>query len=126
MESYLDAVLELSEAENGVRLKDIAGRIGVTKSTANAAMAVLAENGLVHHERYGQIRLTDSGREMALGIAEKHQIIKRFWGEILKIDPDTADSEACVVEHVIGNSTTDAMQKFLTDFRGSLKQTHSQ
>ena len=115
MESYLDAILELSETENSVRLKDIADRIGVTKSTANAAMAALAENNLIRHEYYGQIQLTDSGRKVALKIAKKHKIIKRFFSEILKIDPDIADSEACAIEHVISDVTTNAMQEFLMD-----------
>jgi DtxR family Mn-dependent transcriptional regulator len=117
MESYLDSIFELSEnGENDcVRLKDIADKIGVTKSTANAAMTALAENNLIQNERYRQIQLTESGIEMAKTIAKKHEIIKRYFSEVLNINPNIADKDACTIEHVISGVALEAMQKYLTD-----------
>lgn len=117
MESYLDAVLELSGNGDFVRLKDIADRIGVTKSTANAAMAALTENNLIQHERYGQIRLTESGLQMARSIAEKHKIIRQFFSEILKMSPDRADEDACAIEHVISGLAVESMRALLANQR---------
>lgn len=116
MENYLEAVYELSKEDRGVRLTDIAARMDVTKATANIAMSILAQKGLVTNEKYQQIYLTDAGLEMAGVISEKHHIIQRFFTAILKIDFDTADTDACAIEHVISSKSVAAMRDFLREF----------
>jgi Mn-dependent DtxR family transcriptional regulator len=113
MESYLDAIYELSDDNGGARLKDIAERRGVTKSTANAAMNALAEMRLVQNERYQHIRLTETGVAAARDITKKHEIVRRFFAEILKIDAATAEADACAIEHVISSQAIDAMRSYL-------------
>ncbi|MFP3155030.1 metal-dependent transcriptional regulator [Lachnospiraceae bacterium ZAX-1] len=113
MESYLDTIYELSEKCGTVRLTDIAIKTGVTKSTANAAMNTLAERSLIQNERYRQICLTESGKVMAKNIAEKHDTIRRFFIEVLKLDSDIADSDACAIEHIISVGAVGAMRDFL-------------
>jgi Mn-dependent DtxR family transcriptional regulator len=114
LESYLDSIYELSVCKGAARLTDIAQMMGVTKSTANAAVAALAERKLILNERYQRIRLTESGAVMAQGIAKKHEVIRRFFSEILKIDKETADVDACAIEHIISGAAVDAMQSYLT------------
>jgi Mn-dependent DtxR family transcriptional regulator len=53
--------------------------------------------------------------DIAAGIAGKHRIIKRFFSEILETNPETADKDACAIEHVISGAAVDAMEKFLTN-----------
>jgi Mn-dependent DtxR family transcriptional regulator len=127
MESYLDAIYELSGngvelsgngAELprngfGVRLKDVAKRIGVTKSTANAAMCALAGKKLIRNERYRSIQLTEAGIAAARDIAEKHGIIRRFFSEILEMGAAEADKDACAIEHVISDGALRAMRGHL-------------
>jgi Mn-dependent DtxR family transcriptional regulator len=113
MESYLDAIFELSEGGAGVRLTDLAKKLSVTKSTANAAAASLAEKGLIANERYGRIKLTDAGMREARQITEKHGIVRAFFSEILNLDEETADRDACAIEHVISDKATRAMRKLL-------------
>jgi Mn-dependent DtxR family transcriptional regulator len=116
MENYLEAVYELSKKDGSVRLTDIAMRMDVTKSTANTAMSILAQKGLVTNKKYQQIYLTDAGLEMAGLISEKHHIIQRFFTDILKIDFDTANTDACAIEHVISSKSVSAMHEFLRNF----------
>jgi Mn-dependent DtxR family transcriptional regulator len=112
MENYLEAIFELSQDGCGVRLTDIAARLSVTKSTANAAMATLAEKGLVEKGRYRHIVLTENGLDLAVGVAQKHRIIRRFFTETLRIDAETADRDACAIEHVVSDRTVEAMRAF--------------
>ncbi|MDR1531336.1 MAG: metal-dependent transcriptional regulator [Clostridiales bacterium] len=113
MENYLEAVYELSREGHGARLTDIAAQMSVTKSTANTAMAALAEKGLVEGGRYRQIVLTDTGLAMASGVAQKHKTIQQFFTEILNIDDETADTDACAIEHVISDKAVEAMRGLL-------------
>ncbi|MEW9121507.1 MAG: metal-dependent transcriptional regulator [Thermotaleaceae bacterium] len=113
MENYLEAIYELSKDGAGVRLSDIAGRLGVTKASTNRAMATLAEKGLIINEKYKEIFLTPAGLKLAEFTSKKHQVIHAFFTKILNIDPATADKDACAIEHVISSDSIHAMEKFL-------------
>lgn len=113
MENYLEAIYELSNEEAGARVSDIAGRLGVTKASTNSAMATLAEKGLIVNEKYKEIFLTPAGRKLAEFTSQKHHTIRRFFTEILKIDANIADKDACAIEHVISDDSIHAMQEFL-------------
>jgi Mn-dependent DtxR family transcriptional regulator len=114
LESYLDAVYELS-ADDGARLTDIAKRMNVTKSTASAAMTALAKKHLIESERYQHIRLTESGKEMAESATRKQETIYRFFSEILKLDDETADVDADAIKHIISDKAVKSMRSRLQD-----------
>lgn len=113
MENYLEAIYELSEDGEGARLSDIAKRLGVTKASANSAMATLAQKGLIVNEKYREIFLTQAGRQKAEATSCKHHVIRHFFIETLHIDPAIADEDACAIEHVISSESVAAMQNFL-------------
>ncbi|HHU50415.1 MAG TPA: metal-dependent transcriptional regulator [Firmicutes bacterium] len=113
MENYLEAIYELSQGNSGVRVSDISERLGVTKPSVNSAISTLAEKGLVTTEKYKKIFLTPSGLERAKLTSKKHQIIQRFFIEVLKIDADVADQDACSIEHVISSDSIQAMQEYM-------------
>ncbi|MDR1538194.1 MAG: metal-dependent transcriptional regulator [Clostridiales bacterium] len=119
MENYLEAIFELSNEESayGARLTDIADRLSVTKSTANSAMSSLAEKGLVKNGRYQHIVLTEEGRKLASTVARKHKTIQLFFIKYLKLNEDTADSDACAIEHVISEEAIEAMRRCLAEER---------
>lgn len=113
MENYLEAIYELSNGNSGVRVSDISERLGVTKPSVNSAISTLAEKGLVTTEKYKKIYLTPTGLERAKLTSKKHQIIQRFFIEVLKIDADVADQDACSIEHVISCDSIQAMQEYM-------------
>lgn len=115
MENYLEAVFLLSEEGVGVRLSDIAEKVGVTKATANRAMATLSNLKLVRKEHYKEVHLTSEGHTYANTIFHKHTVIKQFFTDVLQIDADIADQEACKIEHVISADSVLAMQQFVTN-----------
>lgn len=116
MENYLEAIYELSEEGNGVKMTHIAEKLGVTKASTNSAMATLAEKGLITNERYKKIFLTPLGLEIAELTSKKHHIIKDFFIKVLKVDSSIADNDACSIEHVISSDSIHAMQNFLSEF----------
>jgi len=113
MENYLEAIYELSGDGTGVRVSDIAGRLGVTKASTNSAITTLSEMGLVANEKYKEIFLTPAGRELAELTANKHHVIEKFLLEVLHVKPSIAAEDACAIEHVISNDSIAAMQKYL-------------
>lgn len=121
MENYLEAIYELSQDGKGVRLSDIAERLGVTKASSNSAMATLAERGLIINEKYREIYLTPSGREVAEFTSKKHHTIRQFFVDVLGIKRSIADEDACAIEHVISNESIIAMQKFMKSYSAKKK-----
>lgn len=117
MENYLEAVYELSNGDMGARVSDIAERLNVTKASTNSAMMTLSEKGLIKNEKYGEIFLTPAGVKLAEITSRKHQIIREFFVKLLKIDPATADEDACAIEHVISNDSIQAMQEFMSAYK---------
>lgn len=118
MENYLEAIYELAPGGSGVRISDIAQRLGVTKASANSAMATLSEKGLISNEKYREIFLTPAGMELARFTAGKHHVIREFLTGVLKVDPSVADVDACAIEHVISSDSIEAMQKYMRNRDG--------
>lgn len=117
MENYLEAIYELSRDGDGARVSDIAERLGVTKPSTNSAMSTLSKKGLVVTEKYKKIFLTPAGLELAKFTSKKHQVIQKFFTEVLKINATIADKDACAIEHVISSDSIHAMQQFLSNFK---------
>jgi DtxR family Mn-dependent transcriptional regulator len=75
LEDYLEMVSFLSDEGQGqgqVRVTDIAARLGFSKPSVLTALKLLEERGLVLHEYYGRVTITDKGRKLASEIRERH------------------------------------------------------
>ncbi|MEY8675789.1 metal-dependent transcriptional regulator [Thomasclavelia cocleata] len=113
MQNYLELIYELSLDGKKARVSDIAKQLGVSKPSVNNAVVVLAKDGYVDYEKYADIKLTDKGRKTAEFICSKHQTIKQLFIEVLNIDEKIADTDACLIEHVISDESIKAMQVFM-------------
>src|SRR5205807_6057745 len=79
----------------------LADRLGVTPGSVSGMMKRLDELGLVAHEPYRGVRLTDSGRRVALEVIRHHRLLELFLAEVLEVPWDRVHSEAEVLEHVL-------------------------
>ena len=61
-----------------VSTKMLAERIGVSASTASESIRKLADQGLVDHEKYGAVTLTEAGRKAALAMVRRHRLMETF------------------------------------------------
>jgi DtxR family Mn-dependent transcriptional regulator len=112
LEDYLKTTYRLRGCRGEIRLTDLAESMSVTKPSASRAVAHLAEKGLVEHEKFGSIWLTDKGIAAAQRLCAKFDTIKRFLTQTLNLSETTAESEACAIEHAIRDETLARMEKF--------------
>lgn len=112
-EDYLEAILHLSEFCVMVKSTDVAKYLGVSKASVSKAMHILTENEYVEHKHYGQIMLTEKGKKLAEMVMLKHNVLKCFLIECLGVNEETADEEACVIEHTISQTTLTKLIDFL-------------
>ena len=90
-----------------VSTKMLAERIGVSASTASESIRKLADQGLVDHEKYGAVTLTDAGRRAALAMVRRHRLMETFLVRMLGYSWDEVHDEAEVLEHAVSDRMLD-------------------
>src|ERR1700733_15567505 len=90
-----------------VSTKMLADRIGVSASTASESIRKLAEQGLVDHEKYGAVTLTDAGRRAALEVVRRHRLLETFLVNELGYGWDEVHDEAKILEHAVSDRMLD-------------------
>ena len=113
MEDYLEAIANLGRRKQVVRVKEISEMLGVKMPSVTSALKKLSERELVEHERYGRIKLTPEGDRVASDVILRHKALKRFLAEALGIDQETAQEDACKIEHVISPLSLERVIKFI-------------
>lgn len=113
-ENYLETILVLSKTLPVVRSVDVAQALGFKKSSISVAMKNLREKKHITVTDAGFIYLTDTGREIAERVYEKHQLLSS-WLEILGVTPAVAAEDACKIEHVISEESFQALKKHVTN-----------
>ncbi len=112
LEDYLEAILFLIRRGRVARVRDIAKRVGVGMSSVTAALRALSKRGLVNYDPYQVITLTDAGREVAERIAQRHDVLRRFLTDVLGLDRELADTNACRMEHSIDADVLERLRDF--------------
>lgn len=104
-EDYLEAIVMLGGTDKvSVRPVDVANKLGVSKASVNKAVSVLKEAGMLDQPYYGDITLTKKGYEYGTEMFQRHKVLTRFF-EAIGVDSETAEDEACMVEHDISEAT---------------------
>ena len=107
-EMYLETILFLTKKNNVVRAIDIAEHMGYSKAAVSRALSKLREDKLILTDRDGYIALTENGRTLAEKVYRKHVLLTEFFMH-LGVDAETAESDACRIEHILSDKTFDAI-----------------
>ena len=113
-ENYLETILILSQRLPVVRSIDIAAEMGFKKSSVSVAMKNLREKNHIAVSPAGYITLTESGKEIAEMIYERHNFLSG-WLISLGVDEKIAAEDACRMEHVISRESFAAIKKAVED-----------
>jgi DtxR family Mn-dependent transcriptional regulator len=116
VQDYAKAVYAL-EARGGspVSTNDLAARLGVTPGSVSGMVRKLTEVGIVEHEPYHGVRLTDQGRRVALEVLRHHRLLELFLAEELGMSWDRVHAEAEVLEHVLSEELEELIAARLGD-----------
>lgn len=112
-EMYLKTVSELTACEGPVPISAVAHRLGVSAVSATEMVHRLAENGLLNHQPYKGVHLTEVGRKQATSVVRSHRLWERFLTDCLGFGWDEVHELACRLEHATAPQITDALEVFL-------------
>lgn len=110
VEDYLETILIISEEKPVVRSIDIANEMGFSKPSISVAVKNLKEKGYISVSEEGYITLTESGKALADRVYDRHKFFRK-WLISLGVDEETANDDACRIEHVITEETFNAIRK---------------
>ena len=108
-EMYLETIYILSQESSAVRAIDVGEYMGFSKPSVSRAMGLLKQGGYVTTDRDGFLSLTESGLEVASKIYERHTVLRDLLIR-LGVDPETAATDACRIEHVISDQSFQAIR----------------
>lgn len=113
LEDYLETIYWLMREHRVARSKDIAERLGVTKSSVTGALRQLTSSGYVNYAPYSFVTLTEEGERLAQTIAKRHRVLGEFLHRVLGIEAGMADANACRIEHAIDGEVLDRLTAFI-------------
>ncbi|MEK6278378.1 MAG: metal-dependent transcriptional regulator [Actinomycetota bacterium] len=116
IEDYVKAIYALERRGTGpVGTSELAERLGVAPATATAMLKRLDGLGLVHHQPYRGVGLTDAGQKVALEVVRHHRLIESYLSEALGMPWDRVHEEAEVLEHYISEELEELIASKLGD-----------
>ncbi len=129
-EDYLEAILHIVRKKGYARVGDIAKHLNCSAATVTEMFRRLSKNGKVNYEKYGGATLTEKGKKIGVEVDRRHGILKEFF-MMLGVSEETADLDACEVEHSIHPETMKRLSSILVllqedeDLRNRVRETLS-
>lgn len=112
-EEYLEVIYRLEKRRGSARTMEIARELKVVPGSVTNTIASLERRGLVIHEPYRGVKLTEKGRKLALGVLRRHRLAERLLTDILHIDWSEVHDAACKLEHAIPPNLIKPLEKTL-------------
>ena len=110
LEDYLETILVLYRRNGQVRSIDIANEMNYSKPSVSVAMKNLREKGYITMAENGYIELTQTGKQRAENVLERHTVLSE-WLTSIGVDKDTALADACRIEHDLSEESFSAIKK---------------
>jgi Mn-dependent DtxR family transcriptional regulator len=109
---YLKAIyLTQQEADGPASTGDVATLLDVSPASANEMIGKLEDRGLLDHEKYKGVDLTDEGITQARDALQNYCIIERFLIEVLEVEEFR--DEAKTLEGVIDETVAERLDTII-------------
>jgi len=115
VENYVKTIYQLAQAadDGAVATGQISVALGVLPGTVTSMLKTLDESNLATYTPYEGVRLTSSGRGLALRVLRRHRLIEQFLSETLNLTWDEVHQEAEHMEHAVSDSLIDRIDAYL-------------
>lgn len=114
---HLLTVQELREGQGYARVTDVARHLQITSGSASTNLKSLKARGLVIEDANRFLSLSPEGEALAKAVVTRRVVIKKFLVDILRVDPEQAEIDACKTEHLISQETTQKLDKFIKNYQ---------
>ncbi|OJU42485.1 MAG: transcriptional regulator [Microbacterium sp. 69-10] len=113
-DDYLKTVYAHTEWQDApITPSQLATALGIAPSSVTEMVKKLSAAGLVSHQPYGAVRLTDAGRERALQMLRRHRLIETWLVREFGYAWHEVHDEAEVLEHTISDRLLEGIDQRL-------------
>lgn len=114
VEDYVKVIYAFTEWQpQSITSSQLAARLGVANSSVSEMVRKLKELGLVDHQPYSAIRLTEPGRQLALAMVRRHRLLETYLVRELNYSWDEVHNEAELLEHTVSDKLIDRIAEKL-------------
>lgn len=113
VQDYLKTIYLLTESGEPVPTSAIAARLGVAPASVTAMIKRLSRKGHLQYRRYEGVRLTGSGKQLALEVVRHHRLLEAYLHKTLGLPWDKVHDEAEVLEHALSEDLEDRIAEVL-------------
>jgi Mn-dependent DtxR family transcriptional regulator len=110
---YLMTIHDLLEQHGYARVTDIAREMNITRGSCSISLKPLKKRGLVVEDENKFLRLSDEGQLLAGLVARNDDLLKTFFHEVLGVDKEQAEIDACKIEHLLSIETSMRLAGFI-------------
>lgn len=115
-ERYLETIYFLGEKHDGVHAVDVSKEMRFSKPTVSVKLKQLAAEGYVNVDENEHIILTEKGEAIARKIGERHILLTKMLVN-LGVDAETAESDACKIEHDLSDESFEKLKAHINNHR---------
>ena len=119
-EDYIETIYLLKKRRGIVRSVDVAKELNYSRPSVSRAVGLLKDNGLLMVTEEGDLELTEEGLKTAKSVYEKHTNLTKFLMMTAKVDAETAETDACRIEHIISPQTFKGIKKYIKEHKDEL------
>ena len=115
VEDYLKCIFleQQRDPEALVSMRQISTALSLAPGTVTAMVKTLADSNLVTYEPYSGVRLTPSGRQLALHVLRRHRLIELFLVQVMGMNWSEVHAEAEELEHAVSDRLIERMDDML-------------
>lgn len=111
-EDYLKTIFEIISEKKVARVRDIAIIRNVKPGSVSPALRRLSDSGLIIYNQGEYITLTEEGKCIAIKTLTRHKLLYKFLAQVLQVNPEDAEKDACAMEHNLSNASVNKLTSF--------------
>jgi DtxR family Mn-dependent transcriptional regulator len=112
-EEFLESIYRLQERDGVARTSELVKMLNIVPGTVTNTVERLERRGLIKHEAYRGVKLTEEGRTIALSVIRRHRLSERLLSDVLRMRWDRVHEAACQLEHGVTEEVADSIEKIL-------------
>lgn len=110
---HLLAVMQLRRERGYARVTDVAKFLNITTGSASTNLKSLRAKGLIEEDDNKFLVLSDRGALLAKAVIARKEIFKKFLTDVLNVEGEQAEIDACKTEHLLSHETSEKLMNFM-------------
>ena len=110
---YLMTINTLLAEHGYARVTDIAKYLNITRGSCSISLRPLKKRGLVVEDDNKFLQLSQEGERLAKLVECNDDLLEALFRDVLGVDPEQAEVDACKIEHLLSIETSVRLSTFI-------------